>query len=191
MNQSHTHCMYCFFNPHRKAIRLELLLSSFYEWVTERLINLLLWVLSCSVGSNSLQGTPWIAAQQAPVSKKFSRQEYWSWTAISFSRGSSWPGDQTHISCTGRGILYHWRHLNLSLHCCKSIWLSVDGYRIEDFLNHVCQGHESSFPGVQCWKLLRNVASFLLSCFMSLIFLGPPCLGYQGPRHSFTCQSTP
>ena len=30
------------------------------------------------------------------------------WVAISFSRGSSWPRDQTHISCTGRWILYHW-----------------------------------------------------------------------------------
>ena len=27
--------------------------------------------------------------------------------AISFSRGSSWPRDQTHVSCIGRQILYH------------------------------------------------------------------------------------
>ena len=33
------------------------------------------------------------------------------WVAISFTRGSSWPGDWTHISlvsCIGRQILYHW-----------------------------------------------------------------------------------
>ena len=30
------------------------------------------------------------------------------WVAISFSRGSSWPRDQTHISCFGRRILYCW-----------------------------------------------------------------------------------
>ena len=30
------------------------------------------------------------------------------WVAISFSRGSSWPRDWTHISCIGRQILYHW-----------------------------------------------------------------------------------
>ena len=30
------------------------------------------------------------------------------WVAVSFSRGSSWHGDQTHISCIGRWILYHW-----------------------------------------------------------------------------------
>ena len=30
------------------------------------------------------------------------------WVAISSSRGSSWPRDQTHISCTGRQVFYHW-----------------------------------------------------------------------------------
>ena len=30
------------------------------------------------------------------------------WVAISFSRGSSPPRDQTHISCIGRWVLYHW-----------------------------------------------------------------------------------
>ena len=30
------------------------------------------------------------------------------WVAISFSRGSSRPRDQTCISCVGRRILYHW-----------------------------------------------------------------------------------
>ena len=30
------------------------------------------------------------------------------WVAIHSSRGSSWPKDQTCISCTGRWILYHW-----------------------------------------------------------------------------------
>ena len=30
------------------------------------------------------------------------------WVAIPFSRGSSWPRDQTHVSCIGRRILYYW-----------------------------------------------------------------------------------
>ena len=30
------------------------------------------------------------------------------WVAISSSRGSSWPRDQTPASCIGRWILYHW-----------------------------------------------------------------------------------
>ena len=47
-------------------------------------------------------------ACQAPLSMEFSRQEYWS--AISYSRGYSWPRDWTYVSCmscTGRWILYH------------------------------------------------------------------------------------
>ena len=55
--------------------------------------------------------TPGAVAHQAPLSMGFSRQEYWSeWVAISSCRGSSWPRDQTHISCGsfGRQILYHW-----------------------------------------------------------------------------------
>ena len=50
----------------------------------------------------------------APLSMEFSRQEYWEWVAISFSRGSSQPRDQTHdscVSCIGRWILYYKRHL--------------------------------------------------------------------------------
>ena len=30
------------------------------------------------------------------------------WVAIFSPRGSSWPRDQTHVSCVGRWILYHW-----------------------------------------------------------------------------------
>ena len=30
------------------------------------------------------------------------------WVAISFSNGSSWPRDQTRVSCIGRWILYHY-----------------------------------------------------------------------------------
>ena len=33
------------------------------------------------------------------------------WVAISFSRGSSQPKDQTHISYISRQILYHLSHL--------------------------------------------------------------------------------
>ena len=37
-----------------------------------------------------------------------SQTEILEWAAISFSRGSSHPRNQTWISCTGRWILYHW-----------------------------------------------------------------------------------
>ena len=39
--------------------------------------------------------TPWIVAHQTPLSMEFSRQRILKWTAISSSRGSSWPKDHT------------------------------------------------------------------------------------------------
>jgi len=37
------------------------------------------------------------------------------WVAISFSRGSSQPRDQTYISCIGRQIVYHYATWEASL----------------------------------------------------------------------------
>ena len=45
-----------------------------------------------------LFATPWTVAYQAPLSMGFSRQEYWEWVAISFSRRSSWPRDWSQVS---------------------------------------------------------------------------------------------
>ena len=39
------------------------------------------------------------------LSRRFPRLE---WVVISFSRGSFWPRDQTHVPCIGRWILYQW-----------------------------------------------------------------------------------
>ena len=57
--------------------------------------------------------TPWTVASQALLSMVFSRQEY-QLVAISYSRGSSQPRDQTWvscISCIGRQVLYQSCHL--------------------------------------------------------------------------------
>ena len=53
-------------------------------------------------------GTPWTVVCQAPLSIGFFQTRISDWVAISFSKGSAWPKDQTHISCIGRQILYHW-----------------------------------------------------------------------------------
>ena len=45
-----------------------------------------------------LFATPWTVAYQALPSMGFSRQEYWSGFAISFSRGSSRPRNRTWVS---------------------------------------------------------------------------------------------
>ena len=41
------------------------------------------------------------------------------WVAVPSSRGSALPRDWTHVSyvsCTGRWVLYHWRHPGSSGH---------------------------------------------------------------------------
>ena len=53
-----------------------------------------------------LFATLWTVARQAPLSMEFSRQEYWS--AISFSRGSSYPSDWTQVSCTAGRFFTIW-----------------------------------------------------------------------------------
>ena len=63
-------------------------------------------VLSTVLCSIQLFATPWTIAHQSPLPIGFSRQEYWmEWVAISYSKGSSQPRDQTYfssISCIHR-----------------------------------------------------------------------------------------
>ena len=62
----------------------------------------------------------------APLSMGLLQARILDWVAISFSRGSSWPSDRTHVShvsCIGRRIRYHFCHLGSSWErvpgCCK------------------------------------------------------------------------
>ena len=86
------------------------------------------------------------------------------WVAISFSRGSSWPKDQTHISCIScisRRILYHW-----------AIWeapffVSEDA-RIWGLRNH-------SFERNMCWNYLGLVPFVFTSGVSSGLTVGSGC----------------
>jgi len=49
--------------------------------------------------------TPWTVARQVPLSMGFSRPE---WVAISFSRGSSQPKNQTQVSCIAGRLFIVW-----------------------------------------------------------------------------------
>ena len=51
--------------------------------------------------------TLWFIAYQAPLSMGFPMDRILDWVAIPFSRGSSQPKDQTHVSCIGGLVLYH------------------------------------------------------------------------------------
>ena len=47
---------------------------------------------------------PWTVARQTPLVYGISQARILAWVAISFSRGSSPPRDQTHVSCIAGGF---------------------------------------------------------------------------------------
>ena len=49
------------------------------------------------------------------------------WVAIPFSRESSWPRDQTHVSCIGRWILYCWATREAQIHDYVSAYVGFPG----------------------------------------------------------------
>ena len=73
---------------------------------------------------------PWTVPHQALLSM-ISQARILEWVVISSSRGPSQPRDWTHVSCTGRRILYHWAtreardtsrsQISLPHHCCFSV----------------------------------------------------------------------
>ena len=63
----------------------------------------------CSVNKSCLTlCNPMHCSPQGSSVHGISQASTLKWVAISFSRGSSWPRDQTDISFTGRWILYCW-----------------------------------------------------------------------------------
>ena len=96
-----------------------------------------------SVVSGSV--TPWTRAGQTPLSMEFSRQEHWG---VPFSRGSSRPRDQSHVSfvsCTGRWILYQ-LHPRVCV-ICFSTCMNRDTQIQPPLLPH---GKRELYPDTSC-----------------------------------------
>ena len=72
-----------------------------------------------------LSETIWTIALQGPLSMEFSRQEYWS--GLSCSRGSSWPGDQTQVSCTA-GRFFTNEPLEKPRYVCRDAYSWISPY---------------------------------------------------------------
>ena len=72
---------------------------------------------------------PWATAHQAPLSVEFSRQEYWSSIAISYSKGSARLRDQTDISYINLhrepDILYHCTTLEVPVYFNNHVLFTV------------------------------------------------------------------
>ena len=59
-------------------------------------------------------GIPFTVAPPGSSVHEIPQPRILEWVAMPFSRGSSRPRDQTHISyvsCIGKQVLYHWCHL--------------------------------------------------------------------------------
>ena len=63
------------------------------------------------------------------------------WVAISFSRGSSQPRDQTQVSCIGRQILYYWAAWGATptyvAHPEISFWISTVEIKRDEISNNI------------------------------------------------------
>ena len=64
-------------------------------------------VCECMLSHAQLFATPWTAACPCFSVHGILQTRTLERVAISFSMGSSWPRDRTHVSCIGRQILYH------------------------------------------------------------------------------------
>ena len=53
------------------------------------------------------------------------------WEAIPFSRGSSWPRDQTRVSLTAGRFLYHVSYQWIHLHRWGTFWIRITGMGTE------------------------------------------------------------
>ena len=116
-----------------------------------------LWLLCCVW----LSATPWTVAHQAPLSTGFPTQEYWSGLPFSPPQESSWPRDQTHISCvssTVRQILYHWPTREAGPPVTGPV--TTVNFELSSFFNSSSQnapywdfsgGPVAKIPHSQCW----------------------------------------
>ena len=117
--------------------------------------------LSLSVCSHALDtliySWPWICswlnccwvAHLCPISQA----RILELVAISFSRGSSWPRDQTPASCIGRWILSHWATREAQLVECMDAKLAdAEGRLYSMYYGILYKGLE--FSRFCCWQVV-------------------------------------
>ena len=118
--------------------------------------------MDCSLPGSSVHGV--------------SQAKVLGWVATAFSRGSFQPREQTHISCIGRWILYHWAAREIPLNSYMLLLLSrfsrvglcvipwTAAYQAPPSLRFCRQEHWSELPSLSLmhesekWKWSRSVS---------------------------------
>ena len=101
-------------------------------------------VLSCSVISNSLQ--PHGLYLPGFFVHGISQVRMQEWAAISYSRGSSWPSNQTNVSCIAGGFF--------------TAWATREGFLYDDmnfiywFQEKLSHGYGSALSTSAPWELI-------------------------------------
>ena len=103
------------------------------------------------------------------------------WVAVSFSRVSFWPRDQTHVSCIGRRILYHSAIREACRYECVCVCVCVCVYS-HIFLHSSVDGHLGCF----CVLAIVKSAAMNIRCmyFFKLGFPG----GASGREPAYQCR---
>ena len=110
------------------------------------------------------------------------------WVAISFSRGSSWPRDWTHISCIGRWILYHWVTQEAKIARIESLWRRWVSFVL--FHEDVYLFFSFRKTNADSWYPLSNLLLLdwynagLIIHFLSMFFNFSPCLFVNKTAHT-------
>ena len=80
---------------------------------------LITFYVVCMLFSHSVMSDSSVTPMPGSSVHGISQARKLEWVAVSFSRGSSWPRDQTCISCIGRWSLYQ-SHLGSPYYVCSS-----------------------------------------------------------------------
>ena len=132
-----------------------------------------------SQGSNpDLLHCRWILYQ---LSHKGSPQTL-EWVACPFTRGSSWPRNQTRVSCIAGGFFTNWSirkapawgihrpkersqaSVGKGLHVSASLWLPRQSLEIPPLNSSPSQ--PGAEPGTSAWALALNLVISLCLCFL-------------------------
>ena len=123
-----------------------------------------MWVLlllSHSGISDALRPSATVA-RQAPPSTGFPRQEYWSGLSFPSPGDLPQPRNWTHVSCSGRRILYHW----VTREAHRDVIYMVDWFFSQSFLPYILPARFLQASGLLTTALEDCFVK--LSCTMSV-----------------------